>query len=200
MCSGSLSRSQVTYVLVVHVVAEAPVVFRTYITFAVLRVITPPHVTEGKEILNLLAVCVVLIIEQQRFTIPVEPQIFKFILRVVILVDFLCARRHSTVVAPETEFRHLITLILHLGHSLKENVPSLGIQYGICKIEDKHIYTRVGKHRYILAYHILVAACEIAKLRLTPMICKFVSPQRVVVVKTRLRVFLKNLCHITGVG
>ena len=59
---STLGRSESADFGVVHIVAEAPVVFSSYIVLAIESIVAPPHVAQGEKVAHTLGIVRVLII------------------------------------------------------------------------------------------------------------------------------------------
>ena len=141
--------------------------------------------------------------EEQRLAIPVEPEVAEFPLTVIALEDLLRACDHRTVVAPETDFRHRVTLVFHLLEGGEKLVPLFPVAHGIGDIKYYDINSGIGEHGDILTYHITVGAEEISGFRLPPVVASHIarrSPQTCGIGKPCLRISLENIGHIPVTG
>ncbi len=136
------------------------------------------------------------VVQKQRFSVPVEPQVRVLVLLVDPLVELLDDGDHLTVERPETELGRAVAFRAHLLHRGEKHLPFVPIAHGVGDVHHQHVHSCVGKHRHVLADHPLVLAQEIAHLRLSPVVGA-IFPVRIVGLKPGVRVGLENLCDIS---
>ena len=138
------------------------------------------------------------IVEQQRFAVPVEPEVLVFLLGIEEVVNLLHHIDGIAVEAPEAYLGHLVAFALHVLEHGEQGVPFVPVAHGVGHIEDKHVDAGIGEHRYIVAYDVGIGREEVAHLRLAPVIRAVVLrlPGGVAGLLARVGVLLQHLAHI----
>jgi len=141
------------------------------------------------------------IVQQQRFIVPVKPEVFIVLLPINPVVEVLYHCYNWPVKSPEAELGHFISFCLHLLHGFKQNLPFVPVPDRIGYIHDQHIHTRVGQHGHILPDNIFILTEKVAHLRFTPMEAISIgSPQGMIGIQTCRGICLQDFCDIGREG
>ena len=142
------------------------------------------------------------VIKQQRFAIPVEPQILILSFGIEKVVNFLHHVYCLAVEAPETYLRHFVSFGFHVGEHFAQGFPFIPIPHGVSNIENKNIHSRIGKHGHVAANDKRVGREEISHFGFAPMVGVVILrlPRGIVFIFACVGVVFQNLGNVCAVG
>lgn len=138
------------------------------------------------------------VVQQQRFAVPVKPQVLVFPCLVNPVIQLLHHHNRRAVERPETELRHAIAFGLHLLHDPEHDIPFIPIPNRVGDVHHQNVHPRIGKHGHVFTDHVDILAEKIALFRLAP-VMHAIGPQRVTSIQARQRIGGKHLGHVRRV-
>ena len=171
-------------------------------------IIAPPHVPQGEEIEDLrrivrrsghiVSVGVIRgvgIVQEQGFSVPLEPQVLVLFRLVITLVELLHHPDRTVVVGPEGELRRPVALFPHLLHRGEKQLPLVPVAHPVGDVQDEDVDAGILQHGQVPAHQPGVLAQEIAGLRLSPVIAA-VFPERMTGVQPGRGILRQDFGHV----